>query len=103
MSLVTDPDSVVVVARVETDPDLAAEVGREGSTPDFAPRSRQRTQSSYSDDGGSQAGQAWERLGDHGVKGESPRHLWAFWALSPLLPAFVVGVAMAGVFGRALV
>jgi hypothetical protein len=36
---------------------------------------------------------AWERLGDAGIKGESPHHLWAFWALSPLLPCFIVAIA----------
>ena len=35
----------------------------------------------------------WERLGDRGIKGEEPRALYAFWALSPLLPAFIVAVA----------
>ena len=37
---------------------------------------------------------AWERLGDLGIKGESPHHLWAFWALSPLLPCFILGIAV---------
>ncbi len=30
---------------------------------------------------------------DAGIKGESPHPLWAFWALSPLLPCFIVAIA----------
>lgn len=36
----------------------------------------------------------WERLGDYGVKRESARALAGFWALSGLLPAFIVVVAV---------
>lgn len=35
----------------------------------------------------------WERLGVTGIKDESAYRLFAFWGLSPLLPAFIIIVA----------
>jgi hypothetical protein len=35
---------------------------------------------------------AWEHLGDYGVKRESRAMLGGFWALSGLLPAYIIGV-----------
>jgi hypothetical protein len=36
----------------------------------------------------------WERLGVTGIKEESAYRLFGFWALSPLLPAFIMTVAV---------
>ena len=42
---------------------------------------------------------AWERLGARGIKDESARALYGFWALSALLPSAIIAVAADAVSG----